>query len=254
MKKWLAWVSALGALVLMLLPRATAYAAPTARDCNNAAVWISSPHVGATVSGTFAITGAAALPPGQFRYYEIEYAAVGTDAWAVIVNHVRVRVVNGQLALANADLIQPGDYTFRLLAVDRTGNYCEAFASPVHISSNARGTPMPDASPTPAASPTPNATPTDPAVLMQDVAQASAGTPTLTIQIPTVAPGLDPLLTQGKGAASLLPRLPTAELDSIGAAAIAWTGSLGRAFVFGMQLTAGAFILLGVIVFLRRNL
>ncbi len=248
--KWIA----LGGILFVaacaaLWPNGTSNAAPPARNCNGAAVWISSPQAGSEVSGQFAITGSASLPAGEFRYYKIEFSAIGTNAWAVVVDNVRTPVVNGTLAVMNADLLPEGDYTLRVLAVDPTANYCEAFASPVHISHNAA--PTPDPTDTPGATPTAQ----KPSRTLEPlgVAQIAAPTPTLVLEVPTIIPGTDALLSKGKSTNLGLPVLP-AELSTLGTTVGDWLGSMGRAFFFGAQLTASAFLLLGAIAFLRRNL
>ncbi len=260
MKKRLTFGAVFVAFILAtLLPGTLVYARPPARDCNDGSVWINYPQAGSVVSGQFSISGTASLPGNDFQYYKVEYSSVGQNAWVVIVNGVRTPVVNGPLATANADSLAPGDYTVRVLAVDRTGNYCEADVSPIHVGASPTDTPTPEDTPTPADTPTPNATPVGtPTAQTQDLAgkveQAVSRTPTLTIQIPTVQPGTNSLISPGNGSSSSIPTLPLAQLNSFGSSAMGWAGSLGQSFVFGIQLTAGIFILLGAIVFLRRNL
>ncbi len=245
--KWLTlgavFFVAIGAAVW---PSGTSHAAPNARDCNGVAVSISSPAPGSEVSGQFPIIGSAWLPGDEFRYYKVEFSAAGANTWAVVVDGVRTPVSNGTLAVMNADLLPEGDYTIRLLAIDYTANYCEAFASPVHVTHNPVTTPTPEATGTPDAALT--------AAAQKITATAIAlPTPTLVLEVPTIIPGTDSLLSKGKSAAFGLPVLPT-EFSSLGTTVGGWLGAFGRAFFFGAQLTASAFILLGVIAFLRRNL
>ncbi len=227
----------------------TLYAAPAQRDCSGATVYITSPSGGQTVSGSVPIIGSANLPAGQFRYYKLEYAPAGTNAWALIADVVRRPVMNGVLATINVDRAAPGDYTLRLLAVDPTGNYCEALSN-IHVGL-ASDTPMPTSTPGPSETPGVQGaaqTPGAPSV----VQTVLPGTPTVVVDLPKNVPGADSIFTTGNGK-SALPFNP-ADLATVGDTAGAFAGQLGHQFTFGMQAMAGLFILLGVIVFLRENL
>ncbi len=250
------------------------YAAPPLRDCAGAAVWISSPAPGSTINGATPIVGAASLPGDQFRYYKVEYSTVNLNAWVVVVDGVRNPVNNGPLASFDASLLPEGDYTIRVLAVDPTGNYCEGFSSPIHVTHDpnaANATASPAASPTPAAGPAASPTPAaNPTLVSSGTSTPSAqgtssatrtplpvqtpapGTPTLVVELPSNVPGQGPDLTKTLGTTNL-PQL-TDQLSSVGTAVSSGVGQLGQSFVFGIQMTAGLFILLGIIVFLRHNL
>ena len=259
MKKWFVRSAVLlGLSLAMLLNGARVDASPPARDCGNSPVSISDPQPGSTVSGDFSIAGTATLPAGEFQYYQVDYSYAGQNTWGVILAGVRTPVVNGILATVNGNMLAPGDYTLRVRVVDRTANYCDAFVSPVHVNLTAPDTATPEASPTPDQTPTPNATSTgQPTAPTQNLAgssiQAASRTPTLSIQIPTSQPQTDALLSQDKPG-SALSALPLDQISSWGTAAGDWMSSLGQAFIFGIQLTAGLFFMLGVIAFLRRNL
>jgi hypothetical protein len=77
------------------------------------------------VSGVIEVFGAATIE--DFDYYKIEFSAPGGD-WNFIQSY-SVPVLNGLLATWNTDTVPAGEYGFRLIVVDKTGNYPE----PCHI-------------------------------------------------------------------------------------------------------------------------
>jgi len=90
-------------------------------NCPNPGAHITQPGTGATVSGTIQIFGAAVVE--NFDYYKIEFLAPGGD-WNFIQNY-STPVSEGLLATWNTDTVPPGEYGFRLVVVDVTGNYPE---------------------------------------------------------------------------------------------------------------------------------
>ncbi len=226
-------------------PAGAVLASPPARQCGNANVSIGSPQGGSPLQGQVAITGSASLPGGDFRYYKVQYAPAGSDQWVDIVSGVTTPVQNGVLATLNADQLPPGDYSLRLMAVDPTGNYCEAYSSPLHVANAAQGTPTPGSTPT-----------ADPTQIAQALATQVPinPTPTLVIDVPTTQPGSDPLLSKSASSAAAPSILPLDQINTVTSSAGAFAGQLGHFFVFGIQLTAGIFLFLGVIAFLRNNL
>ena len=131
-------------MLIALASIGTLYAAPPRRDCTAVAVYITSPTSETTVSGVTSIVGSAWLPNNEFRYYKVEYAAAGSNGWTPFVSGVRTPVRDGLLATVDTRVLPAGDYSFRVLAVDYTGNYCEGDVTPIHVSSdpNAVGTPI----------------------------------------------------------------------------------------------------------------
>ncbi len=233
------------------------YAAPAQRSCTGADVSIGSP-AGSTVSGSVPIYGSASLPGGQFRYYKVEFSAAGQNAWVVIADGVRTQVHGGVLATFNAAALAPGDYTLRVLAVDATGNYCEALGTVTVSSANA--TPTPGASDTPLATIVPSASGTPLAqslagkVTPTPAATAVPGTPTVVVDLQSNVPGQDSIFGSGKSSVPLVPTEFVGTMGTVGSSAGEFAGQISHQFVFGMQAMAGLFILLGVIVFLRQNL
>lgn len=124
-------------------PRATATRAPTRRvptptsasaptlavrppACPNPGVQITSPGVGAAVSGQVPVFGTANI--GQFQYYKVEIAPGDNppdSAWTVVGELHYSPVVNGQLETWNTDPFPTGTWNVRLVVVDVTGNYPE---------------------------------------------------------------------------------------------------------------------------------
>jgi hypothetical protein len=82
---------------------------------------IVQPGNGALVSGMVQIYGSA--NGEEFSYYKFEFRVPNGD-WAFIQNY-SVPVVDGVLGFWNSDTVPPGEYEFRLLVVDSTGNYPE---------------------------------------------------------------------------------------------------------------------------------
>ncbi len=95
--------------------------AGTPPNCPNLSARITQPGDGATVSGLVQIFGAAVVD--NFDYYKIEFRAPGSD-WNFIQNYA-TPVTDGFLAVWNSDTVPTGTYGFRLVVVDKTGNYPE---------------------------------------------------------------------------------------------------------------------------------
>lgn len=107
--------------ILPTQPPPTATSAPMAA-CSNIAQ-ITSPRVGAVLSGQVQIYGTAAAP--DFNFYKIEYHREGepADAWHSISDIHRNPVVNGLLDVWNVGGFPAGNYRLKLTVVDVTGNY-----------------------------------------------------------------------------------------------------------------------------------
>ena len=104
----------------------TATAAPPAVQgprCADARAAISSPGIGADVSGMVPILGTAAHP--QFQYYKLEYGAgPNPSVWSYFDGGDRA-VQGGRLGTLNAGALAPGTYAIRVVVVDKTGNFVE---------------------------------------------------------------------------------------------------------------------------------
>jgi hypothetical protein len=99
----------------------TATPAPVAR-CSNIAR-ITSPGVGAVLSGQVSIYGTAAA--SDFNFYKIEYHREGEpkDAWHSISDIHKNQVANGLLDVWDVSGFPAGNYRLKLTVVDITGNY-----------------------------------------------------------------------------------------------------------------------------------
>lgn len=91
-------------------------------NCPNPAARISQPGNGAAVIGVMQVLGAAATD--NFDYYKFEFQDPASGDW-VFVSRFDNPVLNGVLGSWNSDTVPPGQYAFRLVVVDKTGNFPE---------------------------------------------------------------------------------------------------------------------------------
>lgn len=102
-------------------PTDTPTPAVVAPDCPNPGVRIISPGVNAVLKGTVEIRGSASIE--NFGYYKFEFKSLSTaDEW----HHIHTGeqpVPQGVLGYWNVDPLPAGEYLFRLVVVDATGNY-----------------------------------------------------------------------------------------------------------------------------------
>jgi hypothetical protein len=84
---------------------------------------ITSPGVGAVLSGQVTIYGTAAAP--DFNFYKVEYHRQGEpeDAWHSLSDIHPQQVSNGPLDVWNVSSFPAGSYRLKLTVVDITGNY-----------------------------------------------------------------------------------------------------------------------------------
>jgi len=91
-------------------------------NCLNPGVRISEPGTGATVSGVIQIIGSASIP--DFWYYKFEFQGNGFGDWTFI-QRFDTSINGGILGAWDTRSVPSGDYQFRLVVVDKTGNYPE---------------------------------------------------------------------------------------------------------------------------------
>jgi len=91
-------------------------------NCPNPGVRISEPGTGATVSGVIQIVGSASIP--DFWYYKFEFRGNGFGDWTFI-QRFDTPINGGILGAWDTRSVPSGDYEFRLVVVDKTGNYPE---------------------------------------------------------------------------------------------------------------------------------
>lgn len=99
-------------------PRPTS--APSAA-CADPRVRITYPANGATISGVTNFIGTVALPDQV--YYKFEYKPASSPTWQFLTQFNDKAVMNDKLMDFFTTTIAPGVYDFRLIAVDRSGNY-----------------------------------------------------------------------------------------------------------------------------------
>ena len=99
-------------------PRPTS--APSAA-CADPRMRITYPANGATISGVTNFIGTANLP--DQTYYKFEYKPADGSTWQYLTQFDGKAVVNDKLMDFFTTTIAPGVYDFRLIAVDRSGNY-----------------------------------------------------------------------------------------------------------------------------------
>jgi len=91
-------------------------------NCPSPGVRISEPGTGASVSGVIPIVGSANIP--DFWYYKFEFRGNGFGDWTFI-QRFEASVNGGVLGAWDTRSVPSGDYEFRLVVVDKTGNYPE---------------------------------------------------------------------------------------------------------------------------------
>jgi hypothetical protein len=104
------------------VPKPTA-AAPAVRPahCSNAQVEITSPGMGAQVSGVVPVFGSAVYP--HMSYYKLEFGAGAHPSVWSYFDGGENPVQGGQLGSLNTRAVPPGLYSIRVVVVDSTGNY-----------------------------------------------------------------------------------------------------------------------------------
>ncbi len=114
-------------------PALAVSATPTAGPapaCVSAGTQLIRPTVGAQLSGIVEVWGTASIP--DFQFYKFEIQAEGSNEWVTIQSFPNP-VVNGLLGTWDASPLPPGNYLFRLVVVDNTGNFPEPCVVPIVI-------------------------------------------------------------------------------------------------------------------------
>lgn len=92
-----------------------------AAACSDPRVRITYPANGAAISGVTNFLGTANLP--DQAYYKFEYKPADSPTWQYLTRFDGKTVVNDKLMDFFTTTVAPGVYDFRLIAVDRSGNY-----------------------------------------------------------------------------------------------------------------------------------
>ncbi len=91
-------------------------------NCPVPGVRISEPGTGATVSGVMQIVGSANIP--DFWYYKFEFRGNSFGEWT-FVQRFDTPISGGILGAWDTRSVPSGAYEFRLVVVEKTGNYPE---------------------------------------------------------------------------------------------------------------------------------
>jgi hypothetical protein len=91
-------------------------------NCPNPRARLTNPTVNAVLKGPVEITGSANID--DFDYYKFELRPAGASEWSTL-EMFREPVADGFLGTWNTSAHPAGTYTFRLVVVDKTGNYPE---------------------------------------------------------------------------------------------------------------------------------
>jgi hypothetical protein len=185
---------------------------------------ITSPQDRDVVRGLLVIKGTATNP--NFWKYEVYFAPEPnpTDQWHLLGLH-EMQVTDGRLETWDTSLVSDGTYSLRLRVVRTDGNYDEYYVRQISVV-NAQPTETPTTTPTPEATRTP-----------------LPPTPTVIIEQP---PTSTPRPTSTPGPAGTTPEPQTGTGLNITAQ------GLGKAFLYGAGGTIGLFLLMGILIVLRR--
>ena len=186
---------------------------------------ITSPQDRDMVRDLLVIKGTAASP--NFWKYEIHYAPEPnpTDQWMLMGDVHEAPVTDGRLETWDTSLVSDGTYSLRLRVVRTDGNYDEYYVRQISLV-DVQPTETPTSTPTPAATRTP-----------------LPSTPTVIIQQPPTA---TPRPTSTPGAVGVTPE-PEAETGLNITAQ-----GLGKALFYGAGGAMGLFLLMGILIVLRR--
>jgi hypothetical protein len=212
---------------------------PTLQECVNAT--ITSPRDGAVLRGRVEIFGSASI--SQFQFYKIEFApSFNPDQWAALPGSTTYAqpVIDGRLDVFDTTKVPDGTYSLKLTVVDvRAQEVCRAFVRNILI---ANTTPL-----TPTSEPTEEATPTRP----PQAPPITSPTIIAIVQPPTATPPA-PIAT---AAPAIVPTRPPSILpDTQEITGLFNLRKLGEAFMLGVGSTTAVFVLVGLIVLIRRLL
>ena len=89
-------------------------------NCPNPQARLTSPTVNAVLKGAVEIRGSANID--NLDYYKFEVRGQGAAEWSFLQS-LEESVSDGFLGIWNTSTLPAGAYTFRLVVVDKTGNY-----------------------------------------------------------------------------------------------------------------------------------
>jgi len=99
-------------------------------DCPYPDARLTNPKVNAVLRGPLEVTGSASID--NFDFYKFELRPSGATDWSTL-QLFRQPVADGFLGMWDTSALPAGAYTFRLVVVDKTGNYPPPCEVPVTI-------------------------------------------------------------------------------------------------------------------------
>lgn len=186
----------------------------------------------AVVRGKVQIIGSAWMPESIFQFYKVDFGyGPDPDSWTTMGTTHETPVIDGVLETWHTEGLPDGIYSLRLHVVRIDGTYEEVIVRQIVVANvQPTETPIPTETPTP----TPTITPT-------------AATPTITIVQPT--PTVIPPTPRPQP--TLVPRSGVPDVSSMLSLDL---GALGQAFCYGAAVSGMMFLLIGMVVLLRRFL
>ncbi len=107
---------------MLVTPTAMPTPQPAPAQCPDANVRITSPGMGAVVSGSVDVIGTA--NHGSFQFYKVEFSqGEEPSAWHVVHDIQRAPVIGGRLISFDSRSVPNGVYWLQLTVVDTTGNF-----------------------------------------------------------------------------------------------------------------------------------
>jgi hypothetical protein len=235
------------ALLLMLfpiLPMAGRWPAwrPALQQCANSV--ITSPVSGDVLRGSVGVFGSASIP--DFQFYKVEFApSFNPDQWAALPGSSTYarQVTNGRLDVFDTARVPDGTYGLKLTVVDRRGQEaCQALVRGLRVANTEPPTPTTEPTVEPTASPE----------LAEGTTQApETMTPVFADETPTATP---PAPDGTAGPTATPTRMPSLLPDLSAVTDLFNPARLREAFMLGVAATASVFLLVGLVIFIRRLL
>ncbi len=112
----------------LLEPTATASPVAAAQNivvdssgCDNPNATLTAPKMGERIAGAYEVHGTANIP--NLAFYKYEISGVGTNGEWLSLGVGTKPVVDGALGTFDATAREPGNYAFRLVVLDSSGNF-----------------------------------------------------------------------------------------------------------------------------------
>ena len=89
--------------------------------CDNPNATLTAPKLGTRIAGAYEVRGTANIP--NLAFYKFEISGVGTNGVWLSLGVGTNPVVDGDLGRFDATAREPGNYAFRLVVLDSSGNF-----------------------------------------------------------------------------------------------------------------------------------